>query len=1558
MLYKKLIFLGVLLCSIVGFGQVTQVEYFWDTDPGLGNGISLGAGSNISTTIPLTGLTTGVHSLYVRGKQLEGWGLYTKRNVYIVNGNGNLPKFATLEYFWDTDPGFGKGIQLAANTQSGVMDSNFTIPLSNLTTGVHSLFIRAKDEFNRWSLYTKRSVYIVQGDGTLPNITEIEYFFDTDPGLGAGTSLPIVAKDTINTTHILPLTNLTQGTHELHIRAKDVFGKWSLSSQDTFTVGDWNCAYEDMPIGHFAYNAVTSLCNLEILENDGLCEPNKTINRAELAKITYLSVGLQNIAVADGFPSPFNDLQSKEDAWYYAYAKNLSYLEFDDNKAPFDRDYFNFKPSKDISLANILKVLLEAWNIDETNNSGSTPFIDEGLIEHYGYNYIVKAYDLGLISDTADHLINPNQSVLRGTAFVILDKIIATQTKPTIVDTDFFIPGNYTLANFGSFAGMHSGNFNHYTKTSFAIGSVGIPLGFEHTYNSYLSEMPSTLIPLQPLGKMWNHTYNSYITEVVGDIKRPEDYRVIVALPNSGFHIFQRDGGGFKAITDGVYNTLQRPTADKFTINTKNQIVYTYQKFEGTNDKFPFVLTRIQDRNGNTLAVNYEDSQDPKLEDYKRIKEVVGTSGRKLQFRYHSTSDLLKDITDPLGRKVAFSYNAEDEKQLASFSDAKIQTTTYNYGVDVEKDLLMSIQLPKGNTVTNAYEGKMLVSSQTNGNQPTQYTYDRNYGQTTNDDFTKTTVVDPKNQTTIVDYNKNGNPNHIKKDNNTNVDIAYNADQTNKPSNIDVNGKTAGLTYDDMGNVLSVNLPLGVSYSYEYNGKNDIKKYTDAKGKNYTYSYNGNGNLTQTSTPRGATNFNVNSKGLVTSVTNPTGITTSYKYDSYGNVTKTTAPEGISTKANYDIISRLLSFTNPNGQKMTYQYDANDNLLEETFNHKSTKYTFDPNDNMTKIINANNGATTMAYDFDNDFLTSVNFGNATDTYTYFDDGKAKTYTNPKGAVFNYGYDTEGRLSSVSTTGDTVTYSYDTHNNIIDITNSKGTISYTYDALNRVLSTTDYFTNTVGYAYDPNSNVTKITYPDGKEVNYTYYDDNLLNTVTDWNSNTTTYTYRDDGMLSSIGYANGTNCTYAYDGAGRNTGLSWKNSSSGIINEYAFTLDPIGNHLTETKTEPYTASGLADNDITSTFNNTNQIQNAGTVTFGHDTNGNTTTKTGSTYTFDTYDRLTGVTGAINAQYEYDASGNRRKSIVNSVEKRFVLDVLGMSKVLVETDNANTPQNYYVYGLGLISRVNATNQTHYFHYDFRGSTIAMTDESEAITHKYEYNDFGQLLQSDEADFNAYRYVGKYGVEYEDTELYFMRARFYDPSKGRFLSEDPIWSTNLYPYADNNPITRIDANGKSWKSIGKGVVWSYNKIHSIHESADIINSGKSVVESSDAIEGTINSLSLVNSLGQGLLKTGMMASKFSGATTKSRLGMFKMSKRLGSAGKVLGVAGVGYSIYTNAKENMENGVGAQSIPKALIQAGVSGITFGLSDGEEVFQATQSLANKSVELFDFGSWLYDATH
>ncbi len=703
----------------------------------------------------------------------------------------------------------------------------------------------------------------------------------------------------------------------------------------------------------------------------------------------------------------------------------------------------------------------------------------------------------------------------------------------------------------------------------------------------------------------------------------------------------------------------------------------------------------------------------------------------------------------------------------------------------------MSIQLPKGNVVTNTYDQKKLISTQTNGNQATTFNYQRNYGQSGDLNYVQAVKTDPFQKVTTIDYNKNGDAHHIETESSI-VNINYNTTQTTKPDNMNIDGKTVGYTYDNMGNVLTMNLPLGVTHQFQYNAMNDITQYTDPRSKIYSYSYDGYGNLEQAVTPRGTTTVNNNSQGLVTSSTNPSGITVSYSYDSYGNSLSTNAPEGISTNSSYDMASRLSSFTNPNGKIISYQYDANDNLLSETFNSLTTNYGYDENDNLTTITNANSGVTSMGYDFQNDFLTSVAFGGNNDQYTYEDDGRLKTHTDPKYQTFTNFYDTQGRLQSISSGGEAVSYVYDANNNITSVTNINGTINFIYDELNRVIKTTDFWGNEVEYTYDLTSNITSIKYPGNKTVTYTYDDDNLLHNVTDWNNNTTSYTYRNDGLLTQINNANGTYCNYTYDNAGRMIALSWKKPNTTVINEYAFTLDPIGNHTSEQRTEPYTTATITSQNVSYTYNNVNRITNAGTTNFTFDDNGNTTSKGGRTFQYDKYDRLTSVSGDHNVQYIYDGSGNRRSNTTSSIVKRYVLDLLGMTNVLMETDASNNPLNYYIYGHGLVSRIDAGNQTSYYHYDFRGSTIAMTDAGADITHKYQYGDFGHILQDQEADFNPFRYVGKYGVMYEDGTLYFMHARYYDAEIGRFVSEDPIWSTNLYPYAGNNPISYFDPNG----------------------------------------------------------------------------------------------------------------------------------------------------------------------
>lgn len=163
--------------------------------------------------------------------------------------------------------------------------------------------------------------------------------------------------------------------------------------------------------------------------------------------------------------------------------------------------------------------------------------------------------------------------------------------------------------------------------------------------------------------------------------------------------------------------------------------------------------------------------------------------------------------------------------------------------------------------------------------------------------------------------------------------------------------------------------------------------------------------------------------------------------------------------------------------------------------------------------------------------------------------------------------------------------------------------------------------------------------------------------------------------------------------------------------------------------------------------------------------------------------------------------------------------------------------YIYGNGLEARVK-NGKASYYVTDFRGSVVAIVDESGNITHKYQYDEFGKVLQKEEADYNPFQYVGKYGVMVLSDHQYYMRARHYDPTIGRFLSEDPIWSTNLYPYADNNPIMGFDPNGEAVeilqaKAIEKGadaVTWAVEK--SIATTKALVNKGYAPKSETDAL------------------------------------------------------------------------------------------------------------------------------
>ncbi len=239
---------------------ITAAEYFWDTDPGLGNGIVVpviqGEVARISFNANTSSLAAGSHILGLRTRNASGvWGDVTWSPIFIQDENATTGPNPTLvsenskiltgsEYVWDTDPGAGNGasVVLSPGDKANV---SFNPSLSSLAAGTHRLGFRVKDSSQRWSeiswlpisLYDANTV--PPGGVALPanegsrELVAAEYFWDADPGIGSATAVSIPPGETVRfgppSTNELKLDFSTKpgGPHSIGFRVKDAGGKWS-----------------------------------------------------------------------------------------------------------------------------------------------------------------------------------------------------------------------------------------------------------------------------------------------------------------------------------------------------------------------------------------------------------------------------------------------------------------------------------------------------------------------------------------------------------------------------------------------------------------------------------------------------------------------------------------------------------------------------------------------------------------------------------------------------------------------------------------------------------------------------------------------------------------------------------------------------------------------------------------------------------------------------------------------------------------------------------------------------------------------------------------------------------------------------------------------------------------------------------------------------------------------------------------------------------------------------------------------------------------------------------
>jgi hypothetical protein len=208
--------------------HILSGEYFIDTDPGVGNAAAFSfSGSNDSATKAFSistspGLAEGRHTLYLRTRSGGKWSLAQAREFYV------LPRINAAEYFFDNDPGPGLGNPLSIGSASDTVTGSYNISTASLQGGPHRLYVRTRSASGHWGLPQERS-FFVRG-----KIVAAEYFWDADPGESNGLALSVAMQsDTTQTSYNIKAPCLPPGTHYLHLRTKDEFGRWSIAQEDT-----------------------------------------------------------------------------------------------------------------------------------------------------------------------------------------------------------------------------------------------------------------------------------------------------------------------------------------------------------------------------------------------------------------------------------------------------------------------------------------------------------------------------------------------------------------------------------------------------------------------------------------------------------------------------------------------------------------------------------------------------------------------------------------------------------------------------------------------------------------------------------------------------------------------------------------------------------------------------------------------------------------------------------------------------------------------------------------------------------------------------------------------------------------------------------------------------------------------------------------------------------------------------------------------------------------------------------------------------------------------------
>lgn len=701
---------------------------------------------------------------------------------------------------------------------------------------------------------------------------------------------------------------------------------------------------------------------------------------------------------------------------------------------------------------------------------------------------------------------------------------------------------------------------------------------------------------------------------------------------------------------------------------------------------------------------------------------------------------------------------------------AAINTTTYYYDTGANT---VSVKNPKGDTTTTQYDGagrEVKITDEFDNYHITEYNISGDgvgfkslsYMTSATDRTTKQNVVENTYDRLGRTIKEKGYPDYP----NTSVEVSYYYDFVGNVigiidanNNLNEDGYTQSNTYDKLNRITSSKNAKNEIIQNTYDSLGNIKKQTitDSNGTEsilYQRSYDGDGKIVSDTDNADNSNLYVyDDMGRLYISQDKNLKQNSFEYNELGtlDLTSSANPED-------SIVARNYAFKNPFGANAVYDvrgiYDENVGQYKANLN-EITSYSYTPT------------------------------GKLVEQY-----GKYAIYTGMDGVDFNpYVY-----------------YKYDSTGNII---------SALHGIVDNVNETT--WGATTHYEYDKNR-LSKVQI-DGAGTRNTGASVNV------------SYEYYDDGKLKSVTYPALTDSSilkseYVYDGLSRLTSLT-NYKGTEVLSSYAYTYDSNGNILTTIENV-----GTTQNSVAYTYDKLNRIASvAGTKGadsyYEYDTRGNRKanfeqidflSEESATFIYDAEDKLVrSQVGDDVTSYEYSSNGYRYFKKENSSYPEYYiydsdgrLQAIAAAATLSMTDGSTLsvmfPFTHYIWGPDrVVAKIDKiTNQSYYYLYNGHGDVVQIVDTSGVIKNTYDYDVWGNFLKKEETIENHFTYFGQ--TYDETTGLYYLRARYYDPTTGRFTQQDPAEDGyNWYVYGNQNPVMYADPTGFADERLGEGI-WSF--------------------------------------------------------------------------------------------------------------------------------------------------------